>query len=138
MIPGLEPQKKPETSSHSRSGPRSANRSGGGGGGGGGRGRAPNRSAFAGSGFGGGEKRAPSDESKGSKYGKGQRSEDRKTEPKTYVPTKTPAKPFGDFVAKPGNAGAKPEERFAGSRSNHAPGRERSGKSFGKPAFKGR
>ena len=135
VIPGLEPQKKPETSSHSRSGPRSANRNGGGGGG---RGRTPNRSAFAGSGFGGGEKRAPSDESKGNKYGKGQRSEDRKTEPKTYVPTKTPAKPFGDFVAKPGNAGAKPEERFAGSRGNHARGRERSGKSFGKPAFKGR
>ncbi len=133
VIPGLEPQKKPETSSHSRSGPRSANRNGGGG-----RGRTPNRSAFAGSGFGGGEKRAPSDESKGNKYGKGQRSEDRKTEPKTYVPTKTPAKPFGDFVAKPGNAGTKPEERFAGSRSNHAPSRERSGKSFGKPAFKGR
>ena len=137
VIPGLEPQKKPETASHSRSGPRSANRNGGGGGNGG-RGRTPNRSAFAGSGIGGGEKRAPSDESKGNKYGKGQRSEDRKTEPKTYVPTKTPAKPFGDFVAKPGNASTKPEERFAGSRGNHAPGRERSGKSFGKPAFKGR
>ena len=130
VIPGLEPQKKPESGSGSRPGARSGGgRSDRSGGGGGGRGRAPSRSnssnSFSGRGdresrparseheqrpvnterdsrpaTGDREARPVSSEPRDSKYGKGQRSEARKPGPKTESFSKSPSKPFGDFPAR--------------------------------------
>ncbi len=130
VIPGLEPQKKPESGSGSRPGARSGGgRSDRSGGGGGGRGRAPSRSnssnSFSGRGdresrparseheqrpvnterdsrpaTGEREARPVSSEPRDSKYGKGQRSEARKPGPKTESFSKSPSKPFGDFPAR--------------------------------------
>jgi superfamily II DNA/RNA helicase len=130
VIPGLEPQKKPESGSGSRPGARSGGgRSDRSGGGGGGRGRAPSRSnssnSFSGRGDresrparseheqrpvnterdsrpanGEREARPVSSEPRDSKYGKGQRSEARKPGPKTESFSKSPSKPFGDFPAR--------------------------------------
>jgi len=130
VIPGLEPQKKPESGSGSRPGARSSGgRSDRGGGGGGGRGRAPSRSNSSNS-FSSrndrearparseheqrpinterdsrpvsidSESRPASSEPRDSKYGKGQRSEARKPGPKTESFSKNPSKPFGDFPAR--------------------------------------
>jgi superfamily II DNA/RNA helicase len=130
VIPGLEPQKKPESGSGSRPGARSGGgRSDRSGGGGGGRGRAPSRSSSSNSFSGRGDResrparseheqrpvnterdsrpatgdreaRPVSSEPRDSKYGKGQRSEARKPGPKTESFSKSPSKPFGDFPAR--------------------------------------
>jgi superfamily II DNA/RNA helicase len=165
IIPGLEPQKKPEASNSrpgSRSGGGRSDRSGGGGrsdrsggGGGGGRGRAPNRSnqsnsfsqeAPRTSQFSAPKPRPSGDEAtpartefKDSKYGKGQRSDARKTGPKTESFSKSPSKPFGEFASKPRvNANAS-EQRFTKPRGEGFAGREKPAtKSFSKSSFKPR
>lgn len=161
IIPGLEPQKKPETSS------RPGGRSGGGarpdrngGGGGGGRGRAPNRSHQANQGFSGNEARTssfsspkpreagpreagdaprtPPSDFKDSKYGKGHRSDARKSGPKTESFAKNPGKPFGDFPAKPRVNANTSEQRFTKPRGEGFASRDKAPKSFSKPSFKAR
>jgi superfamily II DNA/RNA helicase len=139
IIPGLEPQKKPESTSAR---PSSGGRGRPGGGGGGGRGRTPNRSNNS-SGFSSGpaaahhEQRPSSSEPKDSRYGKGQRSDDRRTGPKTESFSKAPAKPFGDFATKPKTISANTEQRFTKPRGESG-SRDKAVKPFNRSGFKPR
>jgi superfamily II DNA/RNA helicase len=171
IIPGLEPQKKPESSSSRPGGGRSgpgrsgggrSDRSGGGsgrsdrsgGGGGGGRSRAPNRSNSE-SNFTNNEPRTSSfsnpkprpaseaspsngQEFKDSRYGKGQRSDARRSEPKTESFAKSPSKPFGEFPAKPKVNANTSEQRFTKPRGEGFAGRDKPTKSFSKSGFRPR
>jgi len=154
IIPGLEPQKKPESGGGGRPGGRS--------GGGrsdrreGGRNRGPNRSNSGGQGFSNRERepqttsfaapkpRPVSDSSspmafepKENKYGKGQRSEAKRLSPKTESFSKSPAKPFGEFPAKPKVKSQTSEQRFTKPKEGFG-GRDKPTKSFSKSGFKGR
>jgi superfamily II DNA/RNA helicase len=147
IIPGLEPQKKAETGGGGRpsSGGRGRSGSGGGGrpnnGGGGGRGRAPARSNSSNS-FSGGpafvnhEQRPTSSEPKESRYGKGQRSDERKSAPRTESFSK-PAKPAGDFASKPRSPAGNSEQRFTKPRGE-GPSRDKAVKPFNRGGFKPR
>jgi superfamily II DNA/RNA helicase len=151
IIPGLEPQKKPESGSArpgGRSGAgRSDRREGG-------RNRSPNRSNANGQGFSNKEPQTrsfsspktrsftevsatPSTEVKTAKYGKGQRSEERKLNPKTESFSKNPGKPFGDFPAKPKVKTGTSEQRFAKPKEGFG-GKNKATKSFAKTGFKNR
>ena len=164
VIPGLEPQKKPESGSGSRPGARSGGGRSDRSGGGGGRGRAPSRSnssnSFSGRGdresrparseheqrpvnterdsrpaTGDREARPVSSEPRDSKYGKGQRSEARKPGPKTESFSKSPSKPFGDFPARVAKPQANTsEQRFTKPRGEGFAGRDKSSKPFSKPS----
>jgi len=164
IIPGLEPQKKPESGGGSS---RPGSRSGGGRSdrGGGGRGRAPNRSNSSNSfsSNSGREARPVDRESrpldresrsvdrdsrpvdrearpasslpKDSKYGKGQRSDARKLGPKTESFAKSPSKPFGEFAARaPKPQASASEQRFTKPRGEGFAGRDKSSKPFNKPS----
>jgi superfamily II DNA/RNA helicase len=160
VIPGLEPQKKPESSSSRPGGRSGPSRSGGGrsdrsgGGGGGGRSRSPNRSNSESS-FNNNEPRTSSfsnpktrqasetspsngQEFKDSRYGKGQRSDARRSEPKTESFAKSPSKPFGEFPAKPKAHVNTSEQRFTKPRGEGFAGRDKPTKSFSKSGFKPR
>ncbi len=155
VIPGLEPQKKPEHSSSGRPAGRSGGgRSGGGrssergfgGGNGGGNARrgGPNRSSFDGASSSGhtGEKRtfAPSEggRSEGAssdKYGKGRRSETKSFAKPDSAP-RTSAKPFGEPSRnKPVAAGNTAEQRYTGPKSREGGfNRDKPAQSFSKPS----
>jgi superfamily II DNA/RNA helicase len=142
IIPGLEPQKKPESAGGG------GGRPGGGrgrpsGGGGGGRGRAPSRSNSSNSySFGSGaapasrERSAPS-EAKDSRYGKGQRSEARPATPKTESFSRSPTKSFGDAPARSRAPAGNAEQRFTKPRGESS-GRDKTVKPFSRSGFKPR
>ena len=165
LEPQKKAESGPRPGGRSGGGGRS-DRSGGGGrsdrSGGGGRGRAPSRSNSSNSfsnnesrnSFASDRPRRPADasdrprppadanhtssESKDSKYGKGQRSDARRTGPKTESFSKSSAKPFGEFPAKPKAHANASEQRFTKPRGEGFAGRDRAAKPFNKTGFKPR
>jgi superfamily II DNA/RNA helicase len=79
-----------------------------------------------------------SSEPKDNKYGKGQRSDARRTGPKTESFSKSPTKPFGDFPAKPKAHANASEQRFTKPRGEGFAGRDKAAKPFNKTGFKPR